>query len=288
MTLVSDILVPLDGSPEALKSLGVAAWLAARLGARVHVLNAGEPLPAGQALARLGVPEPYRALVEVHQARGEAPDEILAAAERHRAGLVVMTARGESAAVGAAGPAQIVGHVTREVIERSRAPVLVLPPAYEEALPWRSALVPLSGEARTDESLTLGLHLAHALDLPVAIAHVVDAQAGEAGGRYADELHHEFAQSLNELVARACPLCSVEERSRIEAFHLARGDIAGELEGLIDRTRASVLVVGWHGDFMVGHAQVLKTLMRRIRCPVLLVKPVPREPFRLKVGEAFG
>ncbi|BAU49716.1 universal stress protein [Sulfurifustis variabilis] len=288
MTLVSDILVPLDGSREALKGLGVATWLGARLGARVHVLNAGEPLPEGQALARLGVPEPYRPRVEVHQTRGAAADTILAAAEGYRAGLVVMTARGESAAAGTADAAQIVGHVTREVIERSRAPVLVLPPVYEEALPWRSALVPLSGEARTDESLTLALHLAHALNVRVAIAHVADTEGGEAGGRYADELHHEFAQSLNELVARACPLCSAEERSRIEAFHLAQGDIAEEIERLIGRVNASVLVVGWHGDFMVGHAQVLKMLIRRIRCPLLLVKPQPREPFRLKVGEAFG
>lgn len=286
MTLVSDILVPLDGSPEALKSLGVAAWLAARLRARLHVLNAGEPLPDGQALARLGVPEPYRSLVEVHQARGAAADEILAAAERYRAGFIVVTAGGESAS-SSAEAAPRVGHVTRAVIERSRSPVLALPPAYEEALPWRSALVPLSGEAHTDEALTLALHLAHALDLSVTIAHVADTPDGEAGGRYADALHHEFAQSLNELVARACPLCSVEERSRIQAFHVTRGDIAQELERLIERSGTSLVVVGWHGDFMVGHAQVLKRLMQRIRCPVLLVKPAPKEPFRLKVGEAF-
>jgi nucleotide-binding universal stress UspA family protein len=288
MTFVSDILVPLDGSPEALESLGVATWLASRLAARVHILNAGEPPPGADALARLGVPETYRAFVELHQVRGEAAASIVAATQRYQAGLIVMTARGQSVPAPAEfGP--IVGHVTREVIEQSGSPVLVLPPYYREALPWRSVLVPLSGEPATDESLTVALHLAQALDLRVAIAHVVEAvPPGGGTGRYADEAHHEFAQTLNQLVARACPTCTEEERSRIEAFHLAHGNVAEELEELITRDRASVLVVGWRGDFMVGHAQVLKALVQRIYCPVLLVKPVPpRQPFRLKVGEAF-
>jgi nucleotide-binding universal stress UspA family protein len=291
MKLFSDIMVPLDGSATALKSLGIATWLASRLGARVHILNAGGSLHETQALARLGVPEKYWPLIEVRQAQGEAVDEILAAVERYHVGLLVMTAHGESIRSAPPDCPEAVGQVTRVVIERSQTPVLVLPTAYEESLPWRSALVPLSDEAATDESLTLALQLANALDLDVAVAHITDGalhERDEATRRYADQVHHELGQMLNELVARACPLCTAEERSRIEDFHLARGDTAEELLHLIEHKRVSLLVIGWHGDFTVGHAQVLKRLMRRIRCPLLLVKPQPKESFRLKVGEAFG
>lgn len=287
MKLVSDILVPLDGSTTSLKSLGVAIWLVSRLEARAHVLNAGEPLPVEEALKRLGVDKKYRALVEVHQVPEEAADAIVDGAQRYQAGLVIMTARGESAESEADDPSKIVGHVTRSVIERSSVPVLVLPPAYQESLPWHKALVPLSGEA-TDQSLTFALHLAHAAALRVAIAHVaVNGGEHDHGGRYADELHHEFAQALNQLIARACPMCTGEERARIETLHLQRGDIGRELLRLIQELDISVLVVGWHGEFMVGHAQVLKRLIGQVHCPVLLVKPSPPPEFRLKVGEAF-
>ena len=291
MKLVDAILVPLDGSALAARSLGVAAWLAGRLGARLHVLNAG--MPAGERVPEvdLGVSEKYRRLIEVHRVSGSPGAEILAAIPRFGVGLIVMAAHGETGPSTTPDPFRIVGHVTHEVIENSRVPVLALPATYEESLPWCSALVPLSGEIANDEALTFALHLAQALDLRVTVAHVAAAgMKAEAEGRgsYADASHHELAAQLNELIARACPTCSAEERRHIADFHLAHGDVAQELLRLIEQKQASVLVVGWRGRFMQGHAPVLKTLMMRVRCPVLLVRPGPKAPFHLKVGEALG
>lgn len=291
MKLFPAIGVPLDGSDVALRSLGCATWLASRLGAKLHVLNVNTPLPRDQALQRLRVPEKYRPLVEFHQVQGDTVDEILAAAERHGIGLIVMTAQGTSGATAAPDPLKIVGHVTHGVIERSRVPVLLLPPRYEESLPWRTALVPLSGEPGADESLTVALRLAHVLDLAVTVAHVAATgeRRGEAGsGLYADEAYHEYPQMLNEFVARACPLCSAAEREHIVDFRLFYGDVADALLALIERNRTSLLVVGWHGQFMTGHAHVLKAMIQRLACPVLLVKAVPRAPVRLKVGEELS
>ncbi|HXH08309.1 MAG TPA: universal stress protein [Alphaproteobacteria bacterium] len=291
MSLFSAILVPLDGSPVALRSLGCAMWLAARLGAQVHSLNVGEPLPEAEALEKLGVPGKYRALLELHQIEAEAGEAILAAIERYKIDLVVMTARGESASEVPPDVLRIVGHVTREVIEHTAVPVLLLPPAYEESLPWRAALAPISGEAATDQALTLALRLAHALELAVTIVHVADSAQVSGGGRIRagpyDEAHHEYPQLLDEFVARACPMCSAEERRRITGFHLCRGDVAQELLRLIEAERVNLLIVGWHGEFMTGHAEVLKRLLWQARCAVLLVKPQPRAVFRLKVGDAL-
>jgi nucleotide-binding universal stress UspA family protein len=179
--------------------------------------------------------------------------------------------------------------VTQAVIERSPVPVLVLPPAYVEALPWERALVPMSGEAEADEALDLAVRLANALGLKVHVAHVADSEEGEAGlaaaARYADAPHHEYPHRLEELVRRALPQRTPEECRCIAAVALCRGDVPAELRALIGRERVSLLVVGWHGRFMAGHARVLKRLIRVITCPVLLVKPAARMPFRLKVGE---
>jgi hypothetical protein len=106
-----------------------------------------------------------------------------------------------------------------------------------------------------------------------------------ARARYADALHHEYPGQLEEFVRRALPHCAPRECRCIEDVALCHGDVAAELLTLIERKRASVVVVGWHGVLMTGHADILKRLIERVTGPLLLVKPAVRMPFRLKVGE---
>ena len=294
MSPFASILVPLDGSRVAARSLGCATWLAARLGARLHILSATpQERPAREELTRLRVPEEHWPLVTLHQAPAYPEEAILAAVARHDVSLVVMSAVGETAEAAplssAASSPGVVGHVTRAVLERSPVPVLLLPPAYRETLPWERVLVPVSGEPEGDEALALAVRLANALDLEVHVAHVADADTGDeslaARARYADAIHHEYPRQLQELVARALPHCGAEESRCIVDVALCHGDVAGELLGLMERKRVSVLVVGWHGRFATGRARVLKHLIRAISSPVLLVKRTVRMPFRLKVGE---
>jgi nucleotide-binding universal stress UspA family protein len=292
MSVFGSILVPLDGSRLAAQSLGCATWLAARLGARLHVLSAtSRELPAREELARLRVDEEHWPRITLHQAPAYPEDAILAAVARHDIELVVMSAGGQTAERTEAvpDPERVVGHVTRAVIERSRVPTLLLPPNYREALPWQRALVPISGEAEADEALALAVRLAHALDLAVHVAHVADAGADDEGlsarARYADAVHHEYPRQLEELVSRALPHCTPEECRRIRDVSLCRGDVAAELLTLVERAPVSVLVIGWRGRFVTGHARVLKRLIREMTVPVLLVKRAARMPFRLKVGD---
>lgn len=288
MKILSEIGLPLDGSATARRGLGCAVWIASRLEGRVHVLHIGAPLDAHTAVEKLGVPEKFRSLVAFHQATGDPAREILEAERRLGIDLIVMSARGAAGETAIPDPLKIVGHVAREVVEKSEAPVLLLPLGYREALPWHTAVVPLSGEIGTDESLTLALRLALPLDLRVSVVHVAatDEQPAAIGAtRYSDQTHHEYPHRLNEFVSRACPMCSAAERERIEDFCLCHGDIARELLGLLENKRASLVVVGWHGRFVGDHAQVLKALVQKANCPILLVKAPPRQPFRLKVGE---
>jgi len=292
MSRFHSLLVPLDGSRIAAASLGCAAWLASRLGARLHILSAtNNPLPAREELARLHIPESYWPLVILHQAAKFPEEAILAAAEEYDADLIAMSASGES--VEEARPItpdgfEAVGHVTRTVIEQSMAPVLLVPVSYHEDLPWRHVLVPVSGEPETDDALMLAVALANALNLDVHVAHVMDHETRESGlaaaARYADALHHEYPQQLAELVRRNLPQPTTEECYCITDVSLVRGEIASELLKLIREKAISLIVVGWHGRFMAGHAEVLKELLPVVTRPMLLVKPIPRPSFRLKVG----
>lgn len=285
------ILVPLDGSVTAAGSLGCATWLVAQLDSQLHVLSAtGRALPAREELARLRVAEEYWPRIELHQAPAFPEEAILAAIDRYDVQLVVMTARGQALETPAEqpDPLELVGHVTRAVIEQCPVPVLLLPPSYRERLPWERVLVPVSGEPAADGALALAVQVANALSLRVHVAHVADGPGDggiAAASRYADEIHHEYPGQLDALIRRALPQCTPEQRRCITDLALPRGDIAAELSKLIEAKQISLLALGWHGRFMTGHARVLKHLIEVVTCPALLVKPTPRAPFSLKVGE---
>jgi nucleotide-binding universal stress UspA family protein len=290
----ASILVPLDGSAMAARSLGCASWLASRLGARLHVLSAtSRELPAPEELRRLRVPEAHWPNVHLHQAATFPPEAILRAIDEHRADVVVMTARGAAAEAGASGAPDLVktaGHVTESVLERSRVPVLLLPSGYTESLPWRRVLVPVSGGAESDCALALSVRLADAIDLAVYVAHVTDGGAALDEGlgartRYADAMHHEYAGQLEEVVARALPELTAGQCRAMRPVVLGRGPIAGELVRLIHEEAISALSMGWHGHLGAGRAEVLKQLLPVLDVPVLLVRSEAGAPFRLKVGE---
>lgn len=295
MSLFSSILVPLDGSRIAARSLGCATWLASRLGARLHILCATPcALSARDELARLHIPEEQWPLVELHQAPVYPEESIIAAIAEHDVGLVVMTARGAAAEEPKGlhvDMSKLLGHVTQAVIERSAVPVLLLPPEYREVLPWERALVPLSGGSESDDALVIAVRLAAAVDLTVHVAHVTkaraDADALAAQARYSDALHHEYRDRLEELVARATPMLARDDCRRVRSAALGSGDVASELIQRIELDRISLLVIGWHGQFATGRARVLKQLIPVVRTPVLLARSAPRARFQLQVGEAF-
>jgi len=103
--------------------------------------------------------------------------------------------------------------------------------------------------------------------------------------RYSDELHHEFAGQMEEIVSRAVPDLGAERRRGLHGVALGRGEVVSELLGLVRRERISVVVLGWHGRLAVGRAETLKRLLSALDTPLLLVKPEAPTEFRLKVGE---
>jgi nucleotide-binding universal stress UspA family protein len=170
---LQSILVPLDGSGRCAR-VRCGMGLATRFNAKVHVLSASpKPAPAQEALDRLRVAEEYRSLIVLHQAASYPADAILSALKAYSVELLIMSARGEASET-TADTGEIAGHVTRAVIEASPVPVLLLPSHYRERLPWRSAMVPLSGEPAGDEALALAVRLANELGLRIDIVHVSD------------------------------------------------------------------------------------------------------------------
>jgi len=277
------LLLPLDGSPESAKGAGCAVWLAERLGATLHVLHAtAQPLPGREALARLGLPQAERAQVIVHQLPENAEAVVLEAVAEHAVDLVVMSARGESAAAGAALK-QHLGTVARGVIERCPVPVVLLPARYREALPWTSILAAASGESAADRALEAAAQLAAALGLRMTVVHSADGPQG-ATPPYADAPHHEYGRRLQEMVERGLSGCTDEEARCMRDVLLRGGVAASALLEESSRRVGSVLALGWHGTLDAGRAPVLKRLLEEASCPLLLVHAPERSAARIKVG----
>ncbi|WP_332814035.1 universal stress protein [Ramlibacter sp.] len=282
------VLLALDGSAEAARGASCALWLAGVLDATLHVVHATRhPLAAADELARLRVPQAQGRQVVVHQLQGAAEPAILEEIEAHRIDLVVMTARGESAS-GHAPPTHALGSVARAVIECTRAPVVLLPARYREAVPWTSMLAAASGEAAADRALDTATRLAAALGIRVTVLHSEGGPAA-AGGRalgsvYADAPHHEYPRRLDQLVARGLARCSQQQAACVDDVLLCRGEPAAMLLEQAARLDSSVVALGWHGALGAGRAPVFKRLLETSDRALLVVRGSEASGARLKVG----
>lgn len=287
MSAFSSLLVSLDGSQKAARALGCAAWLGARLEVRTHVVSTTpRPLPAHQELMRLRVPESNWSHLTLHQATSLPEEAILSLAERYDVGLIVLSAHGKDRTPGN------IGHVARAVLERSNRPVLLLPGAYRERLPWTQILVPMSAEAEVTSAARLAVALANDLALRVRIVHALDDPEGKTGlgaaTRYADAPYHEYPEQLGEIVRRNLSAANPEECRCINEVALLRGGVGDALLREIERHEVSVIAIGWHGSFLGGRAQLIRYLLSAITCPILLARAILSPPFILKVGRQMS
>lgn len=289
--MFASILLPLDGSSNAARPLRTAAWLAQQLKGQLHILTAtSERRSAMLALEQLKVPTDLRQQVILHQLPANAEVAILKTMEDLHTDLLVISALGEGGA--ASGEPVRVGHVARAMLQQTDVPVLLAPPSFNERLPMRSALIPVSGEPDTDEALDLAIRLANCLQLELHVTHVLSAEMAEADYTsdmpYTDTVHHEFSARLSDILRRASPRCSPDDFDRVVAnVCLCHGRVLDELLRMVDKTQADLLVVGWHGKLHPGRAELIKQLIETITCPILFFRSRSAPYFSLSVGEEF-
>ena len=214
------ILVPLDGSEQALAALPVAKVLGEIERAALHILHVGEHEPAGEELrSRLAHGEaPVLDGFTIDARVGTPAAQILQVAGEMKPRLIVMCKHS------GAERGKMLGRTAMKVLHDAPCPVVLVPPE-RGATPWHlhHVLVPHDGTPTTSAALQPAAELAERGRAELLVAHVTDIRAApaEPGSlttpRYVDQPQHEWPAWSSEFVKPS--------RMHLPARPLARADI---------------------------------------------------------------
>ncbi len=200
---IRHILVPLDGSEEARRTLPVVAYLARAYRAQVTLLSVvperrvlGVRMPlalngrareerrayleaASQDLGRYGWEE-----VTVHVAQGPVVPTIVAEAERLRVDLFVISSHGRRGV-----PRWILGSTAGALLHHSHRPMLLVPPGATDQVRRprvTRVLVPLDGSPRAEQVLPYVYSIGRTFGAEILLLHIPEIPEAHRYGEVAD------------------------------------------------------------------------------------------------------
>jgi nucleotide-binding universal stress UspA family protein len=266
------ILVPLDGSTQALAALPVARVFAEIEQADLHVLYVGEHRIANEELrSRLGRDASLLDGLPIDARIGMPATEILQVAQEIKPGLIVLcrhsgTERGK-----------MLGRTAMKVLHDAPCPMVLVPPE-RGVTPWHlhHVLVPHDGTPSTSAALRPAAEIAERGRAELLVAHVTDVKRApvEAGSfttpRYVDQPQHEWPAWAREFYSRLACICPLD-RLHVRIL-LAHGDIAAEVVRLSEQQSTDLIVLAWRGIWEVPRAATMKNVLRQAHCPIMVVR----------------
>ena len=266
------ILVPLDGTKQALAALPVAMVLGEIERAALHILHVGEhELASEELLSQMRRETPLLGGVTINTRVGTPASEILQAAGAIEPRLIVMCKHS------GAERGKMLGRTAMRVLHDAHCPVVLVPPE-RGATPWHlhHVLVPHDGTPSTSGALRPAAELAEHGRAELLVVHVTDVRAApaELGSlttpRYVDQPQHEWPAWASEFIDRlacGCPLGQLHVR-----ILLAHGKAAAEILRLSEKQSTDLIVLAWRGIWEVPRAVTIKDILREARCPIMVVR----------------
>jgi nucleotide-binding universal stress UspA family protein len=247
----STVIAAVDDSVAAGPVLAAAAAIAPLLGSTVQAVHVGSSAgsTARSSAERAGVP--FRTV----------PGEALAE-------LVALAADGVTAVVVGSRdqPTGETGHLALALADSLPRPLVVVPPQCSPAEQVRSVLVALEGTPGRAKPLRHALQVVAGADLELTVVHV---ESEDAVPSFSDSAAHETAEFAQEYLRRYWPDAPPARLA------LPIGTPAEEILRLAEEVHPDLLVAGWPQGSSEEHGHVVQELLRRSRCPVLLVAVLP-------------
>jgi nucleotide-binding universal stress UspA family protein len=266
------ILVPLDGSKQALSALPVAKVLGEIERATLHILHVGEhKLTTEELRSRLGREAPMLDEFTIDARVGMPAMQILQVAEEMKPRAIVLCKHS------GAERGKMLGRTATKVLHDARCPVVLVPPE-RGAAPWRlhHVLVPHDGTPSTSAALQPAAALAERGRAELLVVHVTNIKTApaEAGSlstpRYVDQPQHEWPAWTSEFLNRLACICPLGQL-RVRMF-LAHGDTAAEIMRLSEKQSTDLIVLAWRGILEPPRAATMKDILREAHCPIMVVR----------------
>lgn len=292
------ILVPLDGSRMAESAVPAAAFLAARLKARVtlihvveknapssvhgqtHLVRANEAAAYLDEIARQGFPREIRVECHVHSSEVEnVARSIIAHADELGHDLVVMCSHGRGRALHL-----FLGSIAQKVIAGDSRPVLITHPderGEPRAFSCRNILVPLDGDPEHAQALPIARELARTCQASLHLAMVIPWVSNLTGemtvtGRM---LPATTSRMLNMAMqdAEAYSARLIEElhsQGFSAGGHVLRGDPAKIIVEATNRAPIDLIILATHGKTgmeALWAGSVTNKICSQSKVPLLLI-----------------
>jgi nucleotide-binding universal stress UspA family protein len=269
-------LLAIDGSPAAATAFPLARIIARQLHAVVEVLHVATGAALDPKLwERLRPMLQDGEALQVRANAGEPASVILQAAREPGVDVVVLTTHGRIIE-----PGRALGRVAQAVIANTRRPVLLGRPEAAGTVnqPLRRLLLPLDGTPTTTSALRPAVDLASRMRAELYVLYVAppnQPRSAEAGAvrlpQYVDQPQHEWPAWRERVVNQLC--ACLGSGGAVPPFRIAvaYGDIAQEIGRAAEKQNSDAIVLVRRSHLEVGRARVLKAVLERTPCPVLLV-----------------
>jgi nucleotide-binding universal stress UspA family protein len=310
--MLRQILVPIDFSPESLKTLRYAKLLSKRFGAELHLVHVVTPpvasLPrhaswltfskevaanARKRLAELAAESSLPARPKPYSVRmGKIADEINEVARVRNVGLIAIATRGYTGLKHA-----FLGSTTEQVVRNAPCPVLVVrekkaASAKERArrgrtpLQFRKILVPVDFSENSRLGLEYGMRFAREFRASLVVFHSVFVTSYVLGDEYTarevpnliaiqqDYAKEEMEKLREEVSGNGCEI----------ETEIAFGSPVEQISDYVTKQDVDLIVTSTHGRSGLSRVFIGSTAERIVRhapCPVLVVpNRAPRKSAR--------
>jgi len=273
------VLLALDGSAAAATALPLGRVVADQLGATVEVLHvAGDDRPDPDLWQRLHGELRLGEVVQVRSHAGEPAVAILQAAREPGVDLVVLTTHGR-----VIEPGRPLGRVAQAVVARTTRPILLVrpesvDPGRSPVAPLHRLLLPLDGTPTTSTALRPAIDLACRLGATIDVLYVASAdeplahEPGSIGApRYVDQPQHEWPGWVDRVIGHLSTCLGGRPPGLSIQVFLVAGHVAEEIARFAAEHNSDAIVLVRRSHLEVGRARVLRSVLNRTPCPVLLV-----------------
>ena len=295
------ILVPLDGSPWSEQAVPMAATIAQRAHATVHLVHVHLPqlvnIPSAMSILDTPTDGQQREQeqsyltgvasrlrndgIEVRTSvrDGATPAALLAYAAQHAVDLVVMTMHGRTGL-----PQLWFGSVADQLVRSLPTPVLLLHPTADAPtglVPHaiRHVLIPLDGSKLSEECIEHTLGLGELMEARYTLLHVVEQQSSAGRSEfYSGALSeqalaaakHGAASYLDEIAAGLC------ERTPHMHIAVATGQPSEMISAYAKQHGVDLIAMSTHGRSGLARwyfGSVTTSMLRTSPTPLLVSKP---------------